>query len=147
MQILKGNIWDYTDEKNIIVIPINKEIGSNGMLVMGKGVALDCKNRYPESPKILAQLINNKPEQATYYIEELNILGFATKHSWRDRKSDLLLIERGLMEMLELAKTTIWSNFTILPKLGCGLGGLDWGSEVEPLMAHYLTDPKYVVLI
>jgi O-acetyl-ADP-ribose deacetylase (regulator of RNase III) len=64
------------------------------------------------------------------------VLCFPTKDHWRD-KSRVAEIEGGLRTFIR-----DYERFGItsiaFPKLGCGLGGLDWEREVKPLMFGYL---------
>ena len=64
------------------------------------------------------------------------VLNFPTKQHWRE-KSTLEIIETGLQKFV-----TIYDQETItsiaFPKLGSGLGGLDWDTQIRPLMEQYL---------
>lgn len=64
------------------------------------------------------------------------VLCFPTKRDWRD-PSDLALIEAGLKTFVQNYKDFHIKSITF-PKLGCGLGGLNWEKEVKPLMQKYL---------
>ncbi len=66
------------------------------------------------------------------------VLCFPTKKDWKN-PSDLALIEAGLKTFVKNYKQLNISSITF-PKLGCGLGGLDWEKEVKPLMQKYLAD-------
>lgn len=65
------------------------------------------------------------------------VLCFPTKRHWNE-PSDLNLIENGLRTFVENYEKFNIQSITF-PKLGCGLGGLDW-NVVKPLMRKYL-DP------
>jgi len=80
-----------------------------------------------------------------------HVLHFVTKEFWRN-PSKLEWIERGLYNFAEKnyngkkfwewgPKSWVEGMKTIAwPKLGCTNGGLDWESQVKPLMIKYL-DP------
>jgi hypothetical protein len=63
-------------------------------------------------------------------------MNFPTKKNWRS-PSKIEYIEMGLKKFVsEYEKLGITS--IAFPLLGCGNGGLDWESEVKPLMEKYL---------
>lgn len=69
---------------------------------------------------------------------EFGILSFPTKVHWRDAGS-LSLIESGLARFqADYARMGIES--VAFPRLGCGLGRLDWATQVRPLMWRYLAN-------
>jgi len=118
--------------------------------VMGKGLALQFKKKYPEMFKEYKQ----KSQLGKIAIGQLHlyketpqywILNFPTKNHWR-QKSKLEYIEKGLVTFRE--KYEEWGITSIaFPRLGCQQGGLDW-AEVKPLMEKYLGDlPKLKVQI
>jgi O-acetyl-ADP-ribose deacetylase (regulator of RNase III)/uncharacterized protein YwgA len=115
--------------------------------VMGKGVALEFKKRWPamfedyQRRCALKQVRLGEP----YLYRDLSgteIVNFPTKDHWRSpsRVSD---IERGLDYLL--AHADDWGIQGIaLPPLGCGNGGLEW-SEVGPLIYRKLRDAAFDV--
>jgi hypothetical protein len=64
------------------------------------------------------------------------ILNFPTKRHWRS-PSEVEYIEEGLKA---LTKSAIEMQLTdiAMPKLGCGNGGLDWDTQVKPIVEKYL---------
>jgi len=55
-----GNIWDHIDEYDAIVITTNGFVKNNGEAVMGRGIALEAKERYPELPRWLGTALTIK---------------------------------------------------------------------------------------
>jgi O-acetyl-ADP-ribose deacetylase (regulator of RNase III)/uncharacterized protein YwgA len=110
--------------------------------VMGKGLALKFKNRFPamfeeyEGICKRNELKLGKP----YLFKSLfppHILLFPTKDHWRS-VSSLQAIERGLQYIKEHYKN--WGITSLaVPPLGCGLGELDW-SIVGPTLFRHLKD-------
>jgi O-acetyl-ADP-ribose deacetylase (regulator of RNase III)/uncharacterized protein YwgA len=104
--------------------------------VMGKGVALEFKKRFPRMAKDYEARCARKEvrlgEPYLYFDESRTvILNFPTKGHWRSA-SRLADIERGLDHLANNALA--WGITSIaLPPLGCGNGGLSW-SEVGPLI-------------
>lgn len=114
--------------------------------VMGKGVALEFKKRWPENFKVYKEACLAKrlrPGGLLIYDNRQLLSGdgprylvnFPTKDHWRS-PSKLSFIEDGLealaAEIQEHGITSI-----ALPPLGCGNGGLDW-SVVKPMIADKL---------
>ncbi len=104
--------------------------------VMGKGVALEFKNRFPAMSKdYVGRCARNEVRlgEPYLYVDDTGsrIVNFPTKGHWRS-SSRLVDIETGLDRLA--ARAFNW-NITSLavPPLGCGNGGLNW-SEVGPLI-------------
>lgn len=133
----------------------------NTVGVMGKGIALQFKEKYPkmfEEYKAACkcgelkkggdlwwwQMKQNKRDLLAKNEEHRYVLCFATKENWR-KSSKLEWIERGLMELSVYFNSDyfyeyIHNSSIALPKLGCNNGGLDWETQVKPLMEKYLGD-------
>lgn len=57
-------------------------------------------------------------------------------------------IERSLYETLDFANNRVKTKSLHIPMIGCGLGGLDWDTEVEPVisnMANILLNFQFVI--
>ena len=92
MKIKIGNIWDYR-ETGYIVIPTNGIIKTNGENVMGRGLALQAKNKYPDFPRALGNFLKKKGNTVGFFTP--NLITFPVKHKWYE-KADLELIEKRL---------------------------------------------------
>ncbi len=115
--------------------------------VMGRGLALQFKERYPAmfaeyrrrclaGALTVGRLYVWRPaKDATW------VLNFPTKNHWRE-PSSLEIIEAGLKRLLEVYQPTGITSLAF-PLLGCGEGGLAW-EDVEPLMVRYLTQLQEV---
>ena len=129
-------------EGNLFLSPAQTLVNTvNTVGVMGKGIALEFKNRYPlmfKSYKIECEqhhLVMGK--LMLYYEADHWILLFPTKEHWR-KPSSLDYIEKGLKTFCHYyAEKGITS--IAFPKLGCGNGELSW-EKVKPLMEKYLCD-------
>lgn len=106
---------------------------------MGKGIALQFKQAFPDNFKAYQQACLTKEVQpGRMFVFEtgtmLNpryIINFPTKRHWRG-KSRLEDIKSGLKALIEEVKR-IGIKSIAIPPLGCGLGGLDW-KIVRPLI-------------
>lgn len=111
----------------------------NTVGVMGKGIALAFKNRYPKMFEVYKEACEKKKFQMgklmLCHAPDHLILLFPTKENWRN-PSKLEYIEKGLERFVKnYAEKNISS--IAFPKLGCGNGELKW-EEVKPLMEKYL---------
>lgn len=113
----------------------------NTVGVMGKGIAWEFKNRYPD----MFEKYKAACEKKLFTIGKLMLISapdhmlllFPTKENWR-YPSKLSYIESGLKRFRDnYAQCGITS--IAFPKLGCGNGELNW-EEVRPLMERYLKD-------
>lgn len=115
--------------------------------VMGKGVALEFKKRWPamfDDYQRRCALKQVRLGQPYLYcdLSGVTIVNFPTKGHWRS-PSRVADIESGLDHLLEHAEA--WGIRSLaLPPLGCGNGGLEW-SEVGPLIYRKLHDARFDV--
>ena len=113
--------------------------------VMGRGIALQFKNTFPENFKVYAEACKrNEVQPGRMFVFETGqltnpryVINFPTKRHWRG-KSRMEDIESGLDALAqEIRERNIRS--IALPPLGSGLGGLEW-SEVRSRIAAVLQD-------
>ncbi len=109
--------------------------------VMGKGVALEFRKRFPDMFDDYVHRCERKLVRLgePYIYEDksgVRILNFPTKDHWRSA-SRLHDIEKGLAHVANNCEA--WGIKSIaMPPLGCGNGGLEW-SEVGPLIYQRLS--------
>ncbi len=122
--------------------------------VMGRGIALQFKNVFPENFKAYTEACSREEVQpGRMFVFETGqmmgapsyIINFPTKRHWRG-KSRMEDIESGLRALAqEVTKRNIRS--IALPPLGSGLGGLDWPmvrSRIEDALQN-IEDVRVVV--
>ncbi len=110
--------------------------------VMGKGIALEFKKRYPDMFSEYVALCNSgevKPGIPYCYqnLCGVSVINFPTKNHWRS-PSKLSYIISGLDWFSDNYKALNITSVAF-PPLGCGNGGLPW-SVVGPLMYSKLKD-------
>ncbi len=110
--------------------------------VMGAGVALAFKNKYPEMFKDYQKdCKKDKVQPGKMHIwKNLTgdwIINFPTKTHWR-KSSRYEDIETGLVALRKYLIDKGPVSVT-LPALGCGHGGLDW-NRVKGMIEEYLGD-------
>jgi O-acetyl-ADP-ribose deacetylase (regulator of RNase III) len=117
----------------------------NTVGVMGKGIALQFKQAYPENFKAYERACKaGEVELGRMFVWHSDRLGnprmiinFPTKRHWR-AKSRLKDVQAGLDALRAmLGKEGVKS--LAVPPLGCGHGGLAW-SDVRPLIVSALGD-------
>src|SRR5258708_15451641 len=132
LQYQKGDIFEA--QTQVIVNTVNCQG------VMGKGLALAFKQKYPDMFKVYQQeckagkLGIGRP--TLYQGSTPWILNFPTKDSWR-AASKLEYLEKGL-EFLVAHYKNAGIKSIAFPKLGAQNGKLSW-DDVGPLMARYLS--------
>ena len=114
--------------------------------IMGKGLALAFKTKYPahfENYKRACQNGEMTTDKVLAY-QEINgpmIICLATKADWRD-SSKMEYISAGLDDLVNQIKA-LGIRSVAIPKLGCGLGGLDW-NKVRPFIVEKLSMWKFM---
>jgi O-acetyl-ADP-ribose deacetylase (regulator of RNase III) len=135
IQYKSGNIL--TDDAEALVNTVNC-VG-----VMGRGIALQFKNTFPENFKAYEAACKREEVQpGKMFIFETNtltnpkfIVNFPTKRHWRG-KSRIDDIRSGLDALVKELKVRKIQSIAI-PPLGSGLGGLNW-EEVRSLIDQAL---------
>lgn len=113
--------------------------------IMGRGVALQFKNTFPENFKAYAAACaREEVRPGRMFVFETGwlanpkyIINFPTKRHWRG-KSRIEDIESGLKDLVKVIRDRHITSIAI-PPLGSGLGGLDW-SQVRPRIEAALHD-------
>lgn len=104
--------------------------------IMGRGIALQFKNMFPDNFKAYAAACNrNEVQPGKMFVFETGefspryIINFPTKRHWKG-KSRVEDIEAGLIDLVRVINHRNIRSIAI-PPLGAGLGGLDW-SDIRP---------------
>lgn len=148
IKFVQGNFFDYKADIRINTV--------NCVGVMGAGVALLFKNRYPKMNSEYIKLCKQKVvrpgkphvwEQKNLFNdleEDITIINFPTKDHWRN-PSKYNYIEDGLIWLKKYLLNKPNSTITV-PALGCGHGGLDW-EKVKKMITDYLSELKTTILV
>lgn len=106
--------------------------------VMGKGIALQFKQAFPDNFKQYKKACDAKEVQpglmfttSTGKLFPQYIINFPTKRHWKG-KSKIEDVQSGLKALVKEVKQLGIKEIAI-PPLGCGNGGLDW-AEVKPMI-------------
>lgn len=140
MKYTNGNLWNF-HSLGPVCITTNGIIKKDNTLVMGAGVALQAKQRFPDVPGTLADLVRKYGNRA-FYLLGSNLFSFPTKHDWKD-KSDINLIAQSCHDVVDITNRMLFKR-VFLPKPGCANGQLDW-AEVNAVISSILDDRFTVV--
>lgn len=124
----------------------------NTVGVMGKGIALMFKERFPANMAAYAQACKaGEVQTGQMFVTETDelmgprwIVNFPTKQHWR-AKSQLQWIIDGLADLRGFIERNQVRSIAI-PPLGVGNGGLDW-TEIKPHIEQALGDLQGVEII
>ena len=134
-----GDIWSY-DGVSVIVLTTNGSLTRAGKAVPGNGVTRQAVDRHPWISEKLGQLIRLHGNHvfdlgdslATFPVEDT---------AWS--QPDLRIIARSAEELRSLADTSGWQKI-LVPRPGCGGGGLRW-QDVRPLLEPWF-DNRFTVI-
>ncbi len=132
-----GNILDAEVEALVNTV--------NCVGVMGRGIALQFKNAFPENFKAYEAACRRKAvEPGRMFVFDTGdltppryIVNFPTKRHWRG-KSRMEDIETGLAALVDEVRRRVIRTIAV-PPLGSGLGGLEW-AQVRPRIEAALGD-------
>ncbi len=138
MKVVYGNIWDYPAD--VVCIPTNGAVRTDGACVMGRRVAGQAKHKYPGIDMKIGSAIRSGGNRV-YMMGSL--CTFPVKHKWWE-EADPILIHQSALSLTALANE--YSSLTfVLARPGCGNGRLEWkqvGSLLEclPDNVHVITN-------
>ena len=144
IEFVSGNFFDYEADIRINTV--------NCVGIMGAGVALMFKNKFPE---MFAEYFDackknevepGKPhvwEEVTLF-SKCTIINFPTKIHWRN-PSEYEYIEKGLIWLKQFLLDREVVTVT-LPALGCGHGRLEW-EKVKGMIIKHLGELDSTILV
>jgi len=140
---VEDDIWKYWNSGFWIVIPTNGSVKKNNAAVMGKGLALQAKMKFPRLSFELARRLKIYGN-CVFVFTDFRIITFPVKKRWQD-KASLELIEKSCKELLEIFKYNLSGIPTpiYIPKVGCGNGKLNW-KNVKPILEKHL-DSRFII--
>ena len=152
---INGNVWDILDENSTLYILTNDTITvtynsetleEKVFNPMSGGIALEAAIRNRNLPIIMAECIRNN----FYYLGKdlfsgAELMRFSTMHNIGEY-ADLLLVKSNLYRVKEYCLSNP-ERKVYLPRPGCGIGDLDWSSEVKPLCEEIFKDIDNIYIV
>jgi O-acetyl-ADP-ribose deacetylase (regulator of RNase III) len=140
--IEQGNIFNLEDIQNYAH-------GCNCAGAMGKGIALQFKEKFPkmyiEYKRLCKEGLFSLGDIYAYNYGNGIIFNLGTQATWKT-KADINAVENSLIKMLSYAHQNNISKIA-LPKVGAGLGGLNW-DDVKFVINKVAKDyPKIDLLV
>ena len=127
--------------------------GCNCAGSMGRGIAVQFRKRFPRMYENYRQMCLNKTfrpgDVYDYNYGSGHVYNLATQQHYciAGQLAKLVYIETFIEKMMQLAeKSSVWS--IAMPKIGAGLGGLNWGEVktiIEIVAASHSKVDLYVV--
>lgn len=121
-----GNFW---------LLPVDVQVNTvNVVGVMGKGIALEFKTRYPEMFKEYVRVCrDNQIQPGGIHVWENRVINVATKDHWRD-PSKYEWIEAGCQAIADWLGKQEKILKVACPAMGCANGGLNF-SMIASIMS------------
>lgn len=155
-------------ECDALVITTNGFVKTNGEAVMGRGIAKQIANHFPELPRLLGNRLKGGNQVYTFGIANVPLITFPVKDQFEycnEDKSNVVrhmqhqfstgskvagwackaridIILTSAHQLVELANQNDWKVINC-PRFGCGAGELRW-EEIKPLLEPILDD-RFVV--
>jgi len=169
----KESLWYFLGNSDAVCITTNGYVKKDGTAVMGKGIALQAVEQWPEVSRILGDLIRRKGnrvhilEGIPNYLEKAKLVSFPVKPksivyngenlaksiNWGKFKIGQSLpgwMAKGDIRLIEksckqLLELTDKNKWekVVLPKPGCGAGELTW-NVVEEILEEYF-DNRFII--
>ncbi|MBI2423599.1 MAG: macro domain-containing protein [Candidatus Hydrogenedentes bacterium] len=145
IRLMKGNLL--TAEADALVNTVN----CAGF--MGKGIALQFKQAFPENFREYAKACKAgevQPGRMLVHdtgsmVNPRYVINFPTKRHWRG-KSRIEDIESGLAALVGVV-LRLGIRSIAIPPLGCGLGGLRWDAVQPMIEGHFAGLPEVEALL
>lgn len=140
MILERGNMWEIFGKTDLFLITTNPIVRADGAVVMGRGIAKQAKERFPELPYKFAVQLRHAQKECDWMSQNIGMIGryggqmvgwFMVKDHWKNPAS-LPIIERSVID-LALHDKWMWVNRIDLNFPGIGNGKLK-REDVLPLI-------------
>ena len=155
MKFKKGDMWESFPESDLFLVTGNSVVKKDGTLVMGRGIAKEAKERYPQFPLAAGQYLSrhqeyrkNKPYGLLLNVYKMcpKLGVFQVKAHYKDKASIELIRYSTMLLSIYIKKYESMINTVNLNFPGIGYGGLD-RKEVLPILEEFLSDSAQKVTI
>jgi len=137
---LRGDLWEEHARGAVVAITTGGQVNRDGCCVMPRGCARQASELFAGLDWTLGQQILAHGN----HVFDLGrrVVSFPVENSPLEVPS-LVLIEQSCRELVELTDYKGWTD-VVVPRPGCGGGGLEWPSVV-PLLEKYFDDRFLVI--
>lgn len=148
MQEVKGNLWELPADARCITT--NGFVTKAGKAVMGRGCAKEATDLIPGLARNLGMLISlhgNNVHALGEYPQWGRLYSFPVKHVWNQYADPVLIIrsaEQLVAEVDRLKGEGVVLNTILIPRPGCGNGGLDW-KDVKAILEPILDERFHTI--
>ncbi len=141
VSFIAGNLFTYPGLDAVVH-------GCNCAGAMGKGIALEFKRRWPDMYReYRTRCLNDLFHPGDIFVwqaGDITIFNLGTQKSWKT-KAEPEAIRQSLSAMI--VQATQMGIMTIgLPRIGAGLGGLQW-EEVKAIITELAEDPGVTLVV
>lgn len=139
-------MYETRSPHDVFVIPTNGSVNVHGDAVMGRGLALDAKQKFTKIEERFGTLIRHdayKNRLQTHYFKDEQLIMFPVKYKWY-MDADPELIAHSCKQLNAIVLFELFEHIYV-PRVGCGNGKLSWEKDVKPILEKYL-DGRYTVI-
>ena len=140
MNEIVGDLWQEHAAGAVVAITTNGMVTKSGKSIMLRGCARQAADRYPELTKLLGSLLINHGNHVFDLGRKL--VSFPVEED-PYRNPEMRLIEQSCQELVELTDYKDWQK-VVVPRPGCGGGGLSW-SDVRPVLVRHFDERFHVI--
>lgn len=142
MKEILGDLWQQHAEGAVVAITTNGAVNKVGKAIMLRGCARQARARYPELLKTLGTLLRHHGN----HVFDLGhqIVSFPVEED-PYQVPGLCLIDQSCRELVELADYKGWQKI-VVPRPGCGGGGLEW-SEVRTILLRHFDERFHIITL
>jgi len=135
-----GDIWEYAEQGYTVAVTTNGSLTRDQRAIFGRGVARQAALRFPGLAEKLGSLLLERGNHV--FDLGCGIVSYPVEETpWS--LPDVRIIARSAEELRILTDRSEWSRI-IVPRPGCGGGGLAW-KDVRPLLAPWF-DGRFTVI-
>ena len=140
MHEMTGDLWQEHAQGAVVAITTNGMVNKFGRAVMPRGCARQACERFPDILNMLGQLIHHHGN----HVFDLGhqIVSFPVEQD-PYQVPEMRLIEQSCRELVELANDKGWQK-VVVPRPGCGGGGLGW-ADVKIILARHFDERFHVI--
>jgi hypothetical protein len=143
MKVYRANIWDYIS-RFPVCITTNSFVKGNGRCVMGRGNALQARNRFKDLDLRIGQDLKECGNRVFFY-QDINLFTFPVKHYWY-QEADLDIIARSCNQLLHFINLLDIEK-VLLPFPGVGNGKLKPHNVMHVLDQEFADEKRVYIVV